>query len=161
MDKQELQNLFFYKNGELYWKKYRPGVNMGIPAGCVDKTTGYRQIRINKKRYYAHHLIYIYHYGSIQKGMEIDHKDHNRANNEIINLKLVTHKQNGKNCSIPKNNKSGVLGVSWQKTAKKWQVHLAINGKSKYFGLYENIKDAKKAIEKAKKKYNYHPNHGK
>jgi hypothetical protein len=49
-----------------------------------------------KKRYWfrAHRLIYQTFIGKIPNGLEVDHIDHNRHNNSINNLRLVTHSQN-------------------------------------------------------------------
>ena len=49
----------------------------------------------NKKRhYFVHRFIYECFKGAIPKGMEIDHCDFNRKNNQIFNLQLLTHKEN-------------------------------------------------------------------
>ena len=71
------------------------------------------------------------HNGKIPNGMQIDHIDHNKTNNKIDNLRLVTPKENNHNMKFRVTNKSGVTGVSWDKQ------------------------------HKAEVKYNFHENHGK
>lgn len=60
--------------------------------------TGYYQIKLrkNKKRYtkYVHVLVWETFVGKIPKGYEINHIDHDKSNNSLSNLELVTHSQN-------------------------------------------------------------------
>lgn len=50
----------------------------------------------NKKYYYfmEHRVIYCWLKGPIPEGMVVNHKDYNRANNNIDNLELLTQKEN-------------------------------------------------------------------
>lgn len=43
---------------------------------------------------YLHRLIYETFIGDIPQGMQINHKDENKMNNDIENLEVVTPKQN-------------------------------------------------------------------
>jgi len=63
--------------------------------------------------------------------------------------------------SLPKRNKSGIIGVCWHKRDKKWRATIWANKKLTVLGNYETIFDAAAARIKANKKYGYHPNHGK
>ena len=56
-----------------------------------DKKSGYWLCSTIKKR--LHIYIYEKYYGPIPKGYEVHHKDHNKDNNEIDNLLLVTKKE--------------------------------------------------------------------
>jgi hypothetical protein len=76
------------------------------------------------------------------KGVEIDHIDGNRLNNQKSNLRFATSSQNKINRGARKDNKSGYKGVSWHKQRKCWTVRLTINGKYKHLGLYKDIKKA-------------------
>src|SRR5215813_11184193 len=64
----------------------------GKPAGCLD-AYGYIQLSINRRRYKGHRLAWLWVYGPIPEGMEVDHKDANRANNAIGNLRLANRWQ--------------------------------------------------------------------
>ena len=56
-----------------------------------DKKTGYYLSGpINHKRYRLHRYIYEKYNGSIPKGYDIHHIDHNKDNNEIENLQLLS-----------------------------------------------------------------------
>lgn len=154
VDQKQLKDLFMLKHGVLYCKiKCKP-------VGHINKSNGYLQITIKGKKFYAHRLIYIWHYGKIKKGRYVDHKDHNRLNNKKKNLRLVTHLENSKNTSIRKDNKSGMVGVSFCKSTEKWRVNINHNGKCINLGRYKYINEAIEVRKKANKRYNYHKNHG-
>ena len=79
--------------------------------------------------------------------IHVDHKDRNITNNKLINLRHATHQQNLRNVGKWKNKvmSSNYKGVSWDKSRKKWYVSVAIDGRSKYIGRFENEKDAARA----------------
>lgn len=56
-----------------------------------DKKSGYWLCTTLHKR--LHIYIYEKHYGTIPKGMQVHHIDHNKDNNDISNLKLLTRKE--------------------------------------------------------------------
>ena len=60
-----------------------------------DKQTGYylSTNKINGRRQRLHRYIYEKYYGKIPKGYDVHHIDHNKDNNDISNLKLVTAKE--------------------------------------------------------------------
>ncbi len=65
-----------------------------------------------RKNIRLHCYIYELKNGKIPEGYEVDHKDRNSLNNQISNLRLVTHAENMCNISKSKNNTSGYIGVS-------------------------------------------------
>jgi len=75
----------------------------------------------------------------------VDHKDNNRTNNRLTNLRWATTKENAMNQIISKNNTSGAKGISWHKQTKKWRARINIDGIEIYIGLFDNIEDAKTA----------------
>jgi len=54
---------------------------------------------------------------------------------------------------VPKNNTSGVKGVSWIKESQKWKTVIKFQGKVIQLGRFEDIEDAIKARQKAEEKY--------
>ena len=72
------------------------------------------------------------------QGVEIDHIDGNRLNNQKSNLRFATSSQNKINRGPRKDNKSGYKGVSWHKQRNCWAVRLMINGKYQHLGLFQD-----------------------
>lgn len=69
-----------------------------------------------------------------EKGMEIDHLDHNPLNNQRSNLRIVTKRQNSQNRSDKKT--SIYPGVSWDKNKRRWRPRIQVDGKLLSFGSY-------------------------
>jgi len=120
---------------------------------------GYYQLRINYKMYTQHRLVWLYVFGVFPNG-DIDHINHIRTDNRIINLRSVDKATNNKNLSKRADNKSGVTGVWWHKINKRWCAEIKVDGKKKSLGCFAEIEDAANARELAIKKYNFHENHG-
>ena len=89
--------------------------------------------------------------GKPSDGLEVDHIDGNKLNNQKSNLRIATRSQNAMNVGITKRNKSGYKGVSWHKCSNKWEVRIRINGKKLHLGLFINKEDAAKAYNDAAK----------
>ena len=140
-----LQEIFDYKDGNLYWKSNR-GVNKcaGKKAGSKCKT-GYEHIYLDYKYIYSHRAIFLYHNGYLPK--ILDHVNGIRDDNRIENLREVTSFQNSWNTKT-KIGISGVKGVTWDKSGKKWLAQLRANNKKIYIGRFELLEDAKQAYQK-------------
>ena len=80
--------LFYYRDGDLYWR-VPPAITVDIskPAGSVNGG-GFREVRINKNRYRVDLLVWIYFNGAVPDGFVIKHKDENKLNSRVENLKL-------------------------------------------------------------------------
>jgi hypothetical protein len=129
LEQSLLKEIFEYKDGNL--------IRKNKIAGCLNKS-GYIQIKINNVIYPAHRLIWLFHNGSIDKNMQIDHINGVKDDNRIENLRLVTPQQNCFNRS-----RLNAKGYTWNKAEKKWQSSIYLNGKLKYLGLYINEQDAR------------------
>lgn len=119
-------------------------------AGGVTKE-GYRVIRIFHRGIKSHRLAWLYVYGVWPK--QIDHINHNRADNRIINLRDVCHLENTRNQSPRRPD----LPIGVYASKRRWK---AIVGHS-YIGLFKSINEAAEARELAAAGLGYHPNHGK
>lgn len=160
----ELKKILSYdkETGLFAWKS-NPSpfsrVKIGGIAGCYHKE-GYIVIGINNKSYNAHRLAWLYTYGSFPPE-QIDHINHNRSDNRLENLRSVTNQENAMNRSKHKLNKSGVTGVSWSKSYKRWIGNITIDGKRIYLGNFVSFSDAVDARKNAEVLYGFHENHGK
>ena len=130
----------------------------GKPAFRTVNSYGYLTGKLSGKRYYAHRIIWVLVTGNQPE--EVDHINGNKTDNRIENLRSVTRTQNMRNRPISKNNTSGVVGVSWSKSDKKWSAHIRINGRQIHIGRFCR-KDAAIAARKAKEEaLKFHKNHG-
>lgn len=146
--------------GIFTWKvSNSPRVKIGSVAGGLNNH-GYIVIVINKKHYLAHRLVCLYMYGKLPPE-RMDHINHVRDDNRIINLRLASSQENNRNASRRKDNKSGCVGVSWHPKANKWQAYINVNNNEIYLGVFLDIDDAIKARKQAEIKYGFHENHGK
>ncbi|HAS2179698.1 TPA: HNH endonuclease [Salmonella enterica subsp. enterica] len=94
--------LFDYKEGILIKKvKLSKRCKIGDQVGWLN-SSGYLQFSMRKKVYLVHRVIWEIHNGKIPDGMEVDHIDHNKLNNNIENLRLVSKKENHKNMPLQK-----------------------------------------------------------
>jgi len=74
----------------------------------------------------------------------IDHKDGNRSNNNLKNLRWATHSENNSNKSVRPNTKCGAKGIIFEKRRNKYVARITINGKTIYLGQYDTIEEAMK-----------------
>ena len=72
----------------------------------------------------------------------IDHKNGNRKDNTINNLRWATLNENNYNAKIRKNNTSGVKGVSFDKKRNKYRVRINYNNKEKFIGYFNSLEEA-------------------
>lgn len=127
------------------------GRKIGEVAGCV--TERYVVINVDKQRYYAHRLAWFYVNG-VWPEFEIDHKDTIKINNSIDNLRDVTHVGNNQNkIKAKRNNKTGFLGVSYDKQRKRFVAQIKINGKQTTLGRFLTTEEAHQAYLCAKRIY--------
>ncbi|ARK07629.1 hypothetical protein [Citrobacter phage CF1 DK-2017] len=153
-----LSSMLRYENGVLYWRERRNGVKPDLIAGTITKN-GYVSIGANGIKAYAHRIVWFMHYGEIPKGFDIDHINHDRTDNIIENLRLVSRSDNLRNKGKVLSS-SGEMGVYWSKAAGRWEASLTVDGKKRYLGLFDTVEQAREARVKADKIYGYHKNHG-
>ena len=99
---------------------------IGNPAGKVNKSHGYREIRIDGKTYKEHRLIWFWYYGEMPLN-EVDHINRIRTDNRIENLREATGPEQRQNVSLRRDSSSGYPGVNWRKETNKWRVRIQIN----------------------------------
>ena len=83
----------------------------------------------------------------------IDHINHNGLDNRKCNLRICNTQQNAMNKITPKNNTSGHIGVSFDKTRNKWMAYIKLNGRMKNLGRYNSYEEAVAARENAEELY--------
>ncbi|KAA6655127.1 HNH endonuclease, partial [Salmonella enterica subsp. enterica serovar Montevideo] len=124
---------------------------------------GYIRIRINNKLELAHRLAWNMTYPEDPVGPDeqIDHINHVRTDNRIINLRKASNTENSRNSSIATNNTSGATGVWFENRRKAWVAEIKVDRKKVHIGQFEKFADAVHARKAAEVKYGFHENHGK
>lgn len=120
---------------------------------------GYHSGVIFYRVYFAHRVIWLLAHGEWPSA-DVDHINGDRSDNRLVNLRSVSRAENGKNQGIPRNNKSGILGVCWSKNAAKWQAHIRVGGAQKHLGFFVDLSAASAARKAAEAEFGFHPNHG-
>ena len=151
MKQARLKQLLEYEptTGLFRWREHRGNVAAGQIAGC-DDANGYRTIRIDKRIYLAHRLAWLYINGQFPSAY-IDHVNGDPSDNRIANLRCATRSENMRNRKHNSNNTSGFKGVSWNKSVKKWQAAIRLNGKRHHLGVFDTADAAYKRYCEASK----------
>lgn len=107
------------------------------------------------KSYLTHRLLYEAFVEQIPEGMQIDHIDGNRMNNDLSNLRCLNNQENTQ-AALDRKRASGKLKSKHRcvslKTFDKytyWNVRIRINDKNMSIGSYKNEEDARMAAEEA------------
>lgn len=147
-----LKSIFEYRDGELCWKiKFVDKVTVGDKAGGIDCSTNYKRVKIHRKTYALHRLIFLFNHGYLPK--QVDHIDGNRSNNKIENLREASSSQNSHNQKLRVTNTSSIKNVSWSKVRKKWNVSLMVNYKRIILGFFNDIELAELVSIEAREIY--------
>ena len=97
-----------------------------------------------------HKIIWKAFNGAVPCGNEIDHINGDKADNRIINLQLLNHRENTRKSVV---GVSGFSGVSWSKSKQKWRVQISINNKRFHLGYKNSINEAKMLYNKTLSEY--------
>jgi hypothetical protein len=166
---EQLKDLLNYdpETGHLFWRE-RPVSSQadktfnkrfaGVRA-YEERHKGYGRIKLLGKKYKAHRVAWAIHHGEWPE-LQIDHINGVRTDNRLENLRQATNRQNAMNRERPANNMSGVMGVTWDKIARKWISAICVNGKNTYLGCFDLFADAVSVRKDAETEYGFHPNHG-
>jgi len=147
--KEELLDLFEYKDGNLYWKKPRKGTLKNKKAGYL--SIKYIVVMINGKNYMLHRLVFLMFNGYLPE--LIDHKDGNPLNNRVENLREASKSENSCNAKARSTNSTNIKNVVFVKEKKKYKVQISKDSKYIFIGYFDNIKLAEVAAIKARQKY--------
>jgi hypothetical protein len=117
------------ETGFFYWLVDKRGpVKAGDRAGTVG-AKGYLYVKIEQRKYAAARLAW-------------DHKDRDRANNRISNLRLATRQQNAENVTGE--------GVRFEKDRQKWLARVTVEYHEINLGRYDTKAEALAAVNAAK-----------
>lgn len=151
LTKNILHDLLSY-NQETGIFTWRTGANLGTrsdrcgkQAGTV-QSDGYVAIKIGGKRYYAHRLAWFFVHGEWPSS-QIDHRDRDRSNNAIENLRPATPSQNSANGSVRRHSIGQLKGVTPQHG--RWKAQIVKDRKKTYLGMFDTAEAAHAAYMSA------------
>lgn len=99
--------------------------------------------RVSRRTVYMHREVF----GNASG--DVDHINRNKLDNRRANLRSATRSENNANADRGRNSSSGYRGVSWSASAGKWQVHIRVEGKRRFLGLFESAEEAAAAYDAA------------
>ena len=160
LTQNKLKEFLHYNPGTGWFTRIKKntGANIGDVVGETRPKDTYILVGIGYDYYPAHRLAWFYVHGVWLD--VVDHINHIRSDNRIINLRNVTHQENSKNIRKFKKNTSGVAGVRWNKEVEKWVSNIKVADKLLYLGAFDDKFEAICARLSANNKYGYHHNHG-
>lgn len=165
-NQKTLRSLLSYnpETGELTWLPREGNASFNArdawtTAFQTPMKNGYLCGRIGGKTYYAHRVIWKYVYGD--EPPYIDHVNHWRADNRLVNLRSVSKSDNCRNVSMGTKNTSGHVGVTYDKVRCLWVAQIKVDKKNIHLGRFPVKEDAVSARSLAERKYGFHENHGK
>jgi hypothetical protein len=132
------------ETGLFHWRISQGGAGAGVQAG-TSREDGYRIIRIDGMRYFAHRLAWLYVHGE-HPTAEIDHKNGNPSDNRIANLRPCSRAENARNVPM-RRNRSGFKGVF--RCRGKWKAQITVNGKKLHIGVFSTPQKAAEAYDEA------------
>lgn len=147
---RSLAKIIYRSNGRMQtWREriLRPGI----------KDTGYYHVQLCRNKIHydkkVHQLVAITFLNHIPRGLSlvVNHIDGNKLNNKLLNIEIVTTRQNTSTCyrSDRLRLSSQYTGVNWNKKVKKWESGIKINGRRKYLGCFSSEIEASNVYKKA------------
>ena len=117
----------------------------GTPAGWTSQ--GYIQVQISapeRANYYVHVIAWCHYYGYWPPD-QLDHKDRQRSNNRIKNLRMASNSDNSCNKGKQSNNTSGFKGVFFNPLNRNWRVRINRGGKNVFDESFATLEEAVEA----------------
>lgn len=134
------------KIAALFWAKVDKTNDCWLWIASKNRA-GYGHFRSHGRSLGAHRVSYEMANGPIVGKWEVDHTCHNRDCVKPDHLRLTTRKQNCENRKgADRDNSSGVRGVSWKASSRKWQATIKHNQVHIYLGLYQTIAEAEAVV---------------
>lgn len=138
-------------DGIFRWLVRRSNVSAGSIAGG-NHGTGYKVIGIDGRLYLAHRLAWFFVHGRWPSD-QLDHINGVKDDNRLANLREATTSENHQNMPLPRNNRSGAIGVNHCRSTGRWVAQITTNGQRKTLGRFETVEEASKAYREAKAQF--------
>lgn len=137
------------ETGVFRWRISRSHLKAGSVAGSLGNK-GYRVILLDRVKYSEHKLAWMY-VNDYYPEFEIDHKDKDKSNNKILNLRKATRSQN---CSHKefKSSETGRKRGAYPykfKSGVRWRSCISFEGKKIHLGMFPTEDEAHAAYVSA------------
>lgn len=149
LDQKRLKECLSYNpvTGDFTWLICTYGYRSARKAGYVG-SQGYILIGIDREKYSAHRLAWLYMTGKWPK--QIDHRDLNRANNAWNNLREGGYPENNANKMVRADSMSGAKGVyRYHNRTRPWNAKIGVKGKQYNLGYFATKEEAAQAYATA------------
>ena len=130
--------------GIFTWLKPTKRITAGQRAGSKH-ASGYIQIKLDGRSYYAHRLAWLYMMGQWPE-RQIDHKNLRKDDNSWLNLRESREDQNMWNIGLSRHNRSGVKGVSFDQRRGAWRAQTRVSNVHHHVGYFDDVGDAAAAL---------------
>jgi hypothetical protein len=142
---ERLRERFSYDadTGVIRWK-VRPTSNVpiGSIAGCQD-WRGYWFIRFDRRLLLAHRIAWALHYG-VWPECDLDHKNRDKGDNRIANLRLASRSHNNANALSRTSDRP--KGCYQLKGRDRWYSQIVVEGRVKRLGTFATAEEAAAAF---------------
>ena len=139
MEIVDYPNYLIYPDGKVYSKKSKRYLQEN------DNGKGYNFVSLykdkKKKPHSIHRLVALHYIPNPENKRDVDHKNRDRTDNRVENLRWVDHTENCQNQGNYKNNKSGHKNISYVKRDNVYYYRKNIRGK-KYEKYFKTLTDA-------------------
>jgi len=142
-----------YSNYQVSWWGRVTNTKTGRILKPGTSGPGYLFVHLSKngkvKIHYIHKLVAREWVPNPEEKKCVDHRDGDRTNNHIENLRYATYSENNRNTSKRANTTSKYYGVCFHKVANKWNAQIQIEGKRKNLCFFTDEKEAAAVFNKA------------
>lgn len=127
------------------WARIHVTQSCWLWTGRLDQHS-YGHVRYLSKHWLVHRLMHSLAIGPIPDGYHVDHTCGVRECVNPDHLRATTPSQNAQNRRGPRaGNQTGVRGVRWRPSQRRYEVSVYANGKSNYGGKFALLEDAERA----------------
>lgn len=99
------------------------------------------EIKLDGKSVLAHRIAWKIMTGDDPPDL-VDHENRQDTDNRWDNLRLATHSQNMQNRSVVNNKTTGLKGVFFIETSKRFRAYISVNKKRIHLGTYATKEEA-------------------